>query len=138
MNPQDMFWKAKFVRWMDVRLEKIEGGVCEARLAIREDFHQQDGFVHAGIVTTLADHSAGGAAGSLLPDGTRVLTAEFKVSFLRPAKSPEIFCVSRVLKGGKTLSFVESEVYGCLPGQPVARTPENLLAKASVTIAIQR
>ena len=46
---------------------------------------QQDTFIHAGVLATMADHTAGAAAGTLVDIEEIVLTAEFKVSLLRPA-----------------------------------------------------
>src|SRR5665647_1253264 len=87
MSAREMFLRASFIQWMGIELETIEKGVCETKLTVTKEMLQQDGFAHAGIVTTLADHSCGGAVGSLLGTGEHVLTAEFKTSFLRAAKS---------------------------------------------------
>ena len=127
-----MFLRATFIQWMGVELERIEAGVCETRLKISPEMLQQDGFAHAGIVTTLADHSCGGAVGSLLKPGEHVLTAEFKMSFLRAAKSPVLFCRAKCVKRGKSLAFAEASVFSS-PDY----TDESLLATMSSTLAIR-
>ncbi len=132
MDAREMFLKANFVQWMGVELLRIEDGVCETKLKITPDMLQQDGFVHAGIITTLADHSCGGAVGSLLKSGERVLTAEFKTSFLRAAKSPELYCRAICLKRGRSLGFTEASVHSS-PDYSDA----NLLARMSSTLSIQ-
>jgi uncharacterized protein (TIGR00369 family) len=91
---------------------------------------QQNGFIHAGVLTTMADHTAGAAASTRAPLGCHVATAEIKVSFLRAAKGQALICKSMVLKSGKQFSFTESEVF-C-----VSAGTEHLVAKASATMAI--
>jgi uncharacterized protein (TIGR00369 family) len=133
MSAREMFLNASFVRWMGVELLRLENGVCETKLRLREDMLQQDGFAHAGIVTTLIDHSCGGAVGSLLETGEHVLTAEFKTSFLRAAKGPELFCRSRCVKRGRSLAFAEGAVYSSSLFDEA-----SLLAQMTTTLAIRR
>ena len=78
----------------------------------------------------MADHTAGGAAASLLSVGQYPLTAEFKINLLRPASGTDLTCRASVLKSGKTLSVAESEVFSHRGGS------EILVAKALVTLAV--
>ena len=78
----------------------------------------------------MADHSAGGAATTLLKPSQYVLTVEFKVNLLRPAKGRTLRCRAQVIKAGARISFVDSEVF-CLNDEE-----EALVAKASVTLAV--
>ena len=78
----------------------------------------------------MADHTAGGAGGTLVKEGDLVLTAEFKINFLRPAIGESFRCRAMVLKPGKTLIVTESEVYANQGGK------EKLVAKAIVTLAV--
>jgi acyl-coenzyme A thioesterase PaaI-like protein len=57
-----IFETANFLRTLGVRLEAVGPGSCETSLVLTAGLHQQHGFAHAGVVTTLADHTAGGAA----------------------------------------------------------------------------
>jgi uncharacterized protein (TIGR00369 family) len=91
---------------------------------------QQDGFVHAGVQATIADHTAGAAAATLAASGHYVLTAEFKISLLRAAKGSHLTCVAKVLKAGNSLTVVESEVFCGTPGDT------RLVSKATVTLAV--
>jgi uncharacterized protein (TIGR00369 family) len=68
--------------------------------------------VRAGVATTVADTACGYAALSLAPAGFDVLTIEFKMNFLAPAKSPTYLCSARVVKPGRTISVCEAEVFG--------------------------
>jgi uncharacterized protein (TIGR00369 family) len=74
-------------------------------------FCQQHGFVHAGIVTTLADTACGYAAFSLMPASAGVLTTEFKVNLLAPAAGERLIAVGRVVKPGRTLTVTQGEVH---------------------------
>ncbi|WP_169730682.1 PaaI family thioesterase [Calidithermus chliarophilus] len=99
-------------------------GWCQTELEVGEQHQQQDGFVHAGVQATMADHSAGTAA-TLIGPGQYVLTVEFKINLLRPARGERLNCRVQVLKPGKSLIVVESEVY-----------TQKLVSKATVTVAV--
>src|SRR4030067_2536302 len=64
-----------------------ERGRLEARLKVLGRHRQQDHYVHAGVIATMADHTAGYAAFSLVSDEYRILTIEFKINFLDPPYS---------------------------------------------------
>lgn len=74
-------------------------------------FTQQDGFLHAGIVTTLMDSACGYAAYSLMPAASRVLSVEFKVNLLSPARGPRFRAEGRVIKHGRTLTVCEGKLF---------------------------
>ena len=90
----------------------IEPGVIEINLAYRPDLLQQHGYLHAGIVTTIADSACGYAAFSLMPAGTEVLSVEFKVNLLRPARGVRFVARGEVIKAGRTLTVVRGDVFG--------------------------
>lgn len=94
------------------RLSLVEPGVVEITLPYRADLAQQNGYVHAGIVTTIADSASGYAAYSLMPAGSSVLSVEFKVNLLRPAQGVSFVARGEVIKPGKTLTVVRSDVFG--------------------------
>ena len=74
-------------------------------------FTQQDGFLHAGIVTTLMDSACGYAAFSLMPADSRVLSVEFKVNLLAPARGERFRAEGRVIKPGRTLTVCEGKLF---------------------------
>jgi uncharacterized protein (TIGR00369 family) len=125
-----IFERAKFVQSLGIELIAFGDGWCETRVAVTPTLEQQHGFVHAGVLMTLADHTCGGAAVTVAPEGQDVITVENKVSFLRPATGAALFCRAEVLKAGKRLIFTEAEVM-------VERDNKQLIvAKASSTLAI--
>ncbi|HKY64200.1 MAG TPA: PaaI family thioesterase [bacterium] len=125
-----LFQKAAFIQNLGLKPGEVGAGYCETHLEIQNYHKQQNRLVHAGVLATMADHSAGGAATTLLKPSQYVLTVEFKVNLLRPAQGRALRCRAQVLKAGARLSFVESEVF-CRDGEG-----EALVAKASVTLAV--
>lgn len=129
-DAKSVFEKAPFIRLLGAELLDVSAGRCCTRIWLRGEHQQQDGFIHAGVQATLADHTAGTAASTLVAEGERVLTAEFKINLLRPASGDALYCEAEVLKAGKHLTVVESVVYSELQGGRAC------VAKATVTLAI--
>src|SRR5258706_7471805 len=93
-------------------LSLVAPGVVEITLPYRVDLAQQHGYLHAGIVTTIADSACGYAAFSLMPAGSEVLSVEFKVSLPRPARGEKFVARAEVIKAGRTLTVVRADVFG--------------------------
>jgi uncharacterized protein (TIGR00369 family) len=93
-------------------LTRVEAGAVDINLPFREDLTQQHGYIHAGIITTVADSACGYAAYTLMPADSEVLSVEFKVNLLRPARAETFVAEGRVLKAGKTLMVTKCDVYG--------------------------
>src|SRR5579864_3148531 len=107
---QSIFYQANFIRDLNIRLDKISEGICETSLVVQERLLQQHGFIHGGVIATMADHTAGGAARSVSGDKD-VLTVEFKINYLRPAIGDRLRCTATVLRAGKTVIVAEALVY---------------------------
>jgi uncharacterized protein (TIGR00369 family) len=106
------FAKQTIMALIGAELTRVEPGVIEITLPYRPDLAQQHGYLHAGIVTTIADSACGYAAYSLMPAESEVLSVEFKVNLLRPAKGENFLAVAEVVKAGKTLTVVRADVFG--------------------------
>ncbi len=124
-----VFDAAPFISNLGVELESVGEGTCVTSLKLDERHLQQDGFVHAGVHATLADHSAGVAAATLLREDRLVLSVEFKINLLRAARGERLICRATVLKPGRRFSVVESEVFCLTDGV------ERLVSKMTATIA---
>jgi uncharacterized protein (TIGR00369 family) len=92
-------------------LTRVEPGIIEITLPYRSDLAQQHGYVHAGILTTIADSACGYAAYTLMPPGCDVLAVEFKVNLMRPAKGETFVARAEVIKSGRTLTVVRADVH---------------------------
>src|SRR5882762_6264694 len=106
------FARQRAMSLIGAELGRVEPGMVEITLPHRADLTQQHGYVHAGIVTTIADSACGYAAYSLMPAGSEVLSVEFKVNLLRPANGNEFLARAEVIKPGKTLTVVRADVFG--------------------------
>lgn len=100
----------------------------ESTVAIADIHRQQDGFIHAGVMAAMADHTAGYAAFTAVPEDMQILTVEFKINFLKPAFGKHLICRSRVIRGGRQVLVSESDVFD------VREHGETLAAKALVTL----
>ncbi|TAL33042.1 MAG: PaaI family thioesterase [Spirochaetes bacterium] len=107
-------------------------GWCETTLALQPRHLQQDAVVHAGVLGTMADHTAGGAGMTLMGAQEYVLTVEYKINLLRPATGSALFCRAEVLKPGSAVTVCESMVYA---GSDAGG---KLVAKATVTLAVMK
>jgi uncharacterized protein (TIGR00369 family) len=105
------FAKQTIMALIGAELTRVEPGLIEITLPYRADLAQQHGYLHAGIVTTIADSACGYAAYSLMPPNSEVLSVEFKVNLLRPAKGEMFSAVAEVVKSGKTLTVVSADVF---------------------------
>ena len=76
-------------------------GLCTVALPYRPELAQQDGFFHAGMVTTIVGTACGYAAFTLMPATARVLTVELKLNLMAPARGE---------RAGRTLTVVHGEV----------------------------
>ena len=103
------FSEQKIMRLIGASLTLVEPGVVEIEIPTRDDLSQQDGFMHAGIVTTVLDSACGYAAYTLMPADSRVLSVEFKVNLLAPASGNLVTARAEVKRYGKTLTVCTAD-----------------------------
>ncbi len=127
---RSFFRAAPFMVDMAIEPVACDKGKVTTRMVLQPRHFQHTGHVHAGVTTTLADHSMGAAAQTLAPPGHWVMTAEVKNSLLRAGKGDRLECVAEVIKPGRNVMFTEAEVW-CVEG-----TQRTLIAKATATMAV--
>jgi len=98
-------------------LTGVAPGAVDIELPYRGDLTQQHGFLHAGVITIIADSACGYAALSLMPASAAVLTVEYKVNLLAPAAGERMIARGRVVKPGKTLTVCTADVVAVAAGQ---------------------
>ena len=108
---EDSFALQGVMQTLGARLEKLEPGAVDIGLAWDRSLTQQHGFLHAGVVSTALDSACGYAAFSLMPEDAAVLTIEFKINLLAPAKGERFRMEGRVLKPGRTITVCEGRAY---------------------------
>ena len=117
-----------FIKYCRFEAETVQRGVFQSRVRIDDHHRQQDGFIHAGVMATMADHTAGYAAFTTVSEEFQILTIEFKINFLRPAHGEALACRSRVIREGGRIIISESEIFD------QRFEEEVLVAKALVTL----
>jgi uncharacterized protein (TIGR00369 family) len=106
------FARQSVMELIGAELSRLEPGLVEITLPYRSDLAQQHGYLHAGVVTTIADSACGYAAYSLMPAGAEVLSVEFKLNLLRPAQGNSFLARAEVIKPGRTLTVARADVFG--------------------------
>jgi uncharacterized protein (TIGR00369 family) len=125
-----IFDAAGFLATLGIRLERVGPDSCETSLAITPAHHQQHGYIHAGVIATLADHTAGGAARAAVAPGSDVLTLELKINFLLPGRAHRLEAHGRTLRAGRRIVVSESEVF------EVDGAERRLIAKCLSTLTV--
>lgn len=124
---QRRFNEARFISDLGITLSEVGEGLAVSTLDVEPRHLQQDGFVHAGVVATMADHTGGASGWTLVDADKTVLTVEFKIHFLNPARGPRLTCRSTVMRPGRRIISSESEV---------RNADGSMAAKLTMTLAV--
>lgn len=111
-----------------ITLARIEPGALELRMLYDARLSQQNGFLHGGVVSAGLDTACGLASYTLMPAHADILTVEFKINLLAPAKGQTFRFVGNVVKPGRTLVVSEGHAYASNDGR------EKLIATMSATM----
>lgn len=104
------FEKQGFMKTLGAEIVAIETGMVKISCELKEELTQQHGFFHAGVITSIADVACGYAAMTTMPEGSEVLSVEFKTNLMRPATAQKILATAKVVKSGKNLVFCEAKI----------------------------
>jgi uncharacterized protein (TIGR00369 family) len=115
---RESFSRQTLMQTLAADITGLAPGEVEISMPMRAGLSQQDGFVHAGIITAIVDSACGYAALSLTPAGHEVLTIEYKVNFLSPAIGELFVARGRVTRSGKTITVCSGEVTAVSRGDP--------------------
>lgn len=105
------FDRQRAMRLIGASLASVEPGFCEIHLPWREDLTQQKGYVHGGVIGMIADSACGYAAYTLMPASASLVTVEYKINLMAPAREGLLVARGEVVKPGRTLSITSGEVY---------------------------
>ena len=127
---RESFSRQSHMATLGAEIVFIAPGEVHLAFPFGEEFCQQNGFMHAGAIASVADSANGYAAYTLAPPDTDVLAVEFKINLLEPARASGFLARARVLRGGRTLSVCQADV---VTTEPEAR----LVAIMTSTIIIR-
>lgn len=113
---------------LGITLAKVEPGMLELRMPYDAKFSQQNGFLHGGVVSAGLDTACGLASYTLMPAAADILTVEFKINLLAPAKGQTFRFVGNVVKPGRTLVIAEGRAFANDAGR------EKMIATMSATM----
>ena len=122
------FGRQGLMRTLGAALESVEPGKVVIVCDFGAHLTQQHGLFHGGVVASLVDVACGYAALSVMPDDREVLTVEFKVQFLKPAKTERLVAVGQVVQAGRTLTVCEGTVFDATRSRVLAKMTTTMMA----------
>lgn len=118
------------MRTLGAVLESVESGTVTIACSFHDALTQQHGMFHGGVVASLVDVACGYAALSVMPADREVLTVEFKIHFLKPARTDRVFAVGKVVQAGRTLTVCEGSVFDATRTHVLAKMTATMMAVA--------
>jgi uncharacterized protein (TIGR00369 family) len=106
---RESFGRQQLMQTLGAELTVVEPGVVEIELAHRAELTQQHGFLHAGVVASVLDSACGFAALTLMPADAAVLSVEFKVNLLAPARGDRLVARAEVKRAGRTVTVCTAD-----------------------------
>ena len=116
------------MRTLGAVLESVESGTVTISCGLNEGLTQQHGLFHGGVLASLVDVACGYAALSVMPEDREVLTVEFKVHFLKPAKEDRVIAVGQVVQAGRTLTVCEGSVFDATRTRQLAKMTATMMS----------
>ena len=114
---RDSFSRQAAMHTLGAVLGRVAPGEVEIEMPYRADLAQQHGYIHGGIITAILDSACGYAALSLSATDTAVLTVEYKVNFIAPAKGERFVARGEVLRPGATVTVCKGDVVAIEDGE---------------------
>lgn len=123
---QESFNRQGFMKTLGATLETVEKGKIVLKCTYQDILTQQHGYIHGGVLTSLADVACGYAAMTVARADKDILTVEFKINFLRPGNAKQVIAIGEVIQSGKTLTVCSGTVYD--------EASNKILAKMTATM----
>lgn len=117
---RENFARQKLMETIGARLSRVMPGEVSIELPFRVDLTQQHGYLHAGIVASILDSACGYAALSLMPAGAEVVSVEYKINLLSPARGESFSARARVVRAGRNLTVCAGDVFAISEGDEKA------------------
>lgn len=129
---RESFSRQRLMATLGAAIEDVSPGRVAISIPIREDLTQQHGFLHAGAIAAVADSACGYAALTLMPPDAGVLSIEFKVNMLSPARGDAVIARGEVIRAGRTIMVCRADVFAIANGQ------EKLVAAMQGTMMVAK
>ncbi len=126
---RESFARQNLMRVIGAELLRIAPGEVDLSLGWRDDLSQQTGVLHAGVIASIADSACGFAALTMMAAGSDVVSVEFKLNLLAPARGAEFVARGRVIRAGRTITatvadvFADGTLVATMLGTMMARRP---------------
>ena len=117
-----------FIKFCGFQVVEVGKGIFTSTVKIGDNHKTQDNFIHAGLIATMSDHTAGYAAYTLVPDTMRILSIEFKINFLKPAYGNALRCNSEIISQGKQIIVAQSTVFD------IRDMHEKMVSRSTITL----
>ena len=108
---RESFVRQGFMNYLGAQIEEVVAGSVSISVPFSDQLSQQHGFFHGGLIGTIADNTGGYSAFTLMAETDSVLTVEFKINIVAPAKGELLVAKGRVIRPGRTLTVCQSDVY---------------------------
>lgn len=128
---KNSFDKQGLMQTLGAELLVVEEGLVKISVPFSHMLTQQHGFFHAGVITSIVDTACGYAALTMMANDADVLSVEFKVNFLKPAKTSKLVAIGKVIQSGKTLSVCEGSVYDSSEKMLIAKMTATMITVKS-------
>ena len=115
-----------YVDFLGLKYDSTNDGRSKCSLKFRKDFLNPRNVIHGGVIYALADSGMGEALLSTLEKNQLVATIEIKITYLKPAGHFDLVCDSLLIRKGRRVAFLESDVY----------SDNELISKASGSFSI--
>lgn len=98
-----------FSRLLGARITAFGNGQAVLEVDVREELHQQNGYLHGGVIAYAADNAITFAAGTTL--GPAVLTGGFSVQYIRPATGVTLVARASVVHSGRRQAVARCDLF---------------------------
>ena len=125
---RESFARQSLMGLLSAELTRVAPGEVDVELPFRGDLGQQNGLLHAGVLTAIADVACGYSALTLMPAGSDVISVEFKMNLLAPGRGDHFVARGKVIRAGRTITVCRADVFAIVSGN------ENLIATMLATM----
>src|SRR4051812_24339117 len=101
--------KIPYIGHLGIQTEMLGDGIARLWLPVDKPLTNSMGTVHGGVIMSLLDVAVCTAARTLHADSIGAITIDMSTSFIGGGTSARLYAEARVLKDGRSMTFVEAE-----------------------------